>query len=87
MIDFDMIVIVYFNIIFKILALSYEIIHCVFVLVVNEIFQLARRLHESLVDIHLDPILHEACATDVQRLCRDIPPGQSRSMNFFYSNK
>lgn len=41
--------------------------------------QVARRLQESLVDIHLDPVLHEACATDIQRYCRDVPPGHSRS--------
>ncbi|VDO32757.1 unnamed protein product [Onchocerca flexuosa] len=40
--------------------------------------QVARRLQESLVDIHLDPVLHEACANDIQRLCYDVPPGQSR---------
>ncbi|VDK72684.1 unnamed protein product [Litomosoides sigmodontis] len=40
--------------------------------------QIARRLQESLVDIHLDPVLHEACANDIQRLCYDVPPGQSR---------
>uniref|UniRef100_A0A915AS27 Golgi apparatus protein 1 n=1 Tax=Parascaris univalens TaxID=6257 RepID=A0A915AS27_PARUN len=40
--------------------------------------QIARRLQESLVDLHLDPLLHEACASDVQRLCRGVPPGQSR---------
>uniref|UniRef100_A0A158Q8S0 Golgi apparatus protein 1 n=1 Tax=Elaeophora elaphi TaxID=1147741 RepID=A0A158Q8S0_9BILA len=38
--------------------------------------QIARRLQESLVDIHLDPVLHEACANDIQRLCYDVPPGQ-----------
>ncbi|VDN41378.1 unnamed protein product [Gongylonema pulchrum] len=40
--------------------------------------QISRRLQESLVDIHLDPVLHEACANDVQRLCHNVPPGQSR---------
>ncbi|KAH7727487.1 Cysteine rich repeat family protein [Aphelenchoides avenae] len=40
--------------------------------------QLVRRTQESLVDIHLDPALHEACSVDVQRICRDTPPGQSR---------
>lgn len=40
--------------------------------------QLARRTQESLVDIHLDPGLHEACSVDIQRLCINIPPGQSR---------
>ncbi|VDK41856.1 unnamed protein product [Anisakis simplex] len=42
---------------------------------------IARRLQESLVDLHLDPILHEACAADVQRLCSDVPPGQSRCLH------
>ncbi|VDK72616.1 unnamed protein product [Onchocerca ochengi] len=40
--------------------------------------QIARRLQESLVDIHLDPVLHEACANDIQRFCYNVPPGQSR---------
>ncbi|MFH4980701.1 hypothetical protein AB6A40_007410 [Gnathostoma spinigerum] len=40
--------------------------------------EIARRLQEALFDIHLDPILHGACATDVQRLCFNVPPGQSR---------
>ncbi|CAB3405076.1 unnamed protein product [Caenorhabditis bovis] len=40
--------------------------------------QIARRLQESLVDIHLDPVLHEVCATDIFRFCKDVPPGHSR---------
>ncbi|KAI6197524.1 hypothetical protein M3Y94_01234100 [Aphelenchoides besseyi] len=40
--------------------------------------ELARRTRESLVDIHLDPSLHEACSVDINRLCRDVPAGQSR---------
>ncbi|CAJ0586700.1 unnamed protein product, partial [Mesorhabditis spiculigera] len=40
--------------------------------------ELAKRTQESLVDIHLDPVLHEACATDIQHYCRDTPPGQGR---------
>jgi Golgi apparatus protein 1 len=40
--------------------------------------QLARITQEALVDIHLDPVLHEACSVDIARICRDVPPGQSR---------
>lgn len=40
--------------------------------------QISRRLQESLVDIHLDPVLYEACATDVHSFCNDVPAGQSR---------
>ncbi|CAI4232920.1 unnamed protein product [Auanema sp. JU1783] len=40
--------------------------------------ELARRTEETLVDINLDPALHEACGVDIQRLCRDVPPGNSR---------
>ncbi|PAV55880.1 hypothetical protein WR25_13801 [Diploscapter pachys] len=40
--------------------------------------EIARRTQESLVDIHLDPVLHEACALDITRFCNDIPPGNSR---------
>ncbi|EYC08555.1 hypothetical protein Y032_0065g3610 [Ancylostoma ceylanicum] len=40
--------------------------------------ELARRVEETMVDIHLDPSLHEACSIDVQRLCPDVVPGHSR---------
>uniref|UniRef100_A0A915LE40 Golgi apparatus protein 1 n=2 Tax=Meloidogyne incognita group TaxID=654580 RepID=A0A915LE40_MELJA len=40
--------------------------------------QLARRTQESLVDIHLDPGLHEACSLDAQRICANVQPGESR---------
>ncbi|KAJ1370206.1 hypothetical protein KIN20_031890 [Parelaphostrongylus tenuis] len=40
--------------------------------------ELARRIEETMVDIHLDPALHEACSIDVQRLCPDVVPGHSR---------
>ncbi|CEF59806.1 Cysteine-rich Golgi apparatus protein 1 repeat and Cysteine-rich Golgi apparatus protein 1 repeat,eukaryote-containing protein [Strongyloides ratti] len=40
--------------------------------------QIARRAEESIVDINLDPILHQACDTDIRRYCRDTPPGDSR---------
>ncbi|CAJ0931783.1 unnamed protein product, partial [Mesorhabditis belari] len=40
--------------------------------------ELAKRTQESLVDIHLDPVLHESCANDIQRHCRDVPPGEGR---------
>ncbi|CAD5216477.1 unnamed protein product [Bursaphelenchus xylophilus] len=40
--------------------------------------QLIRRTQESLVDIHMDPSLHEACSVDIQRICREVPPGQGR---------
>lgn len=45
--------------------------------------QLVRRTKESLVDIHMDPGLHEACSVDIQRLCADTPPGQSRGTQHF----
>uniref|UniRef100_A0A0N4ZII0 Golgi apparatus protein 1 n=1 Tax=Parastrongyloides trichosuri TaxID=131310 RepID=A0A0N4ZII0_PARTI len=40
--------------------------------------QVARRTQESIVDINLDPALHEACDKDIRQYCRDTPPGQSR---------
>ncbi|KAI6216457.1 hypothetical protein M3Y99_01820900 [Aphelenchoides fujianensis] len=40
--------------------------------------ELARRTKEALVDIQMDPSLHEACSVDINRLCRDVPAGQSR---------
>ncbi|KAK0393485.1 hypothetical protein QR680_000235 [Steinernema hermaphroditum] len=42
--------------------------------------QVARRTQEALVDIQLDPALHEACANDLVKYCRDVPPGQSRQI-------
>lgn len=43
--------------------------------------QLAIRTQEAMVDIHLDPVLHESCALDIRRLCAEVPPGQSRSQS------
>ncbi|PIO55161.1 cysteine rich repeat-containing domain protein, partial [Teladorsagia circumcincta] len=39
---------------------------------------IARRVEETMIDIHLDPPLLEACSMDMQRLCRDVVPGHSR---------
>uniref|UniRef100_A0A0N4X538 Golgi apparatus protein 1 n=1 Tax=Haemonchus placei TaxID=6290 RepID=A0A0N4X538_HAEPC len=41
--------------------------------------QIARRVEETMIDIHLDPPLLEACSMDMQRLCRDVVPGHSRT--------
>jgi Golgi apparatus protein 1 len=49
--------------------------------------QLVRRTKESLVDIHMDPGLHEACSIDIQRLCQEIPPGQSRGKILDINNR
>ena len=27
-------------------------------------------------DINVDPVLHAACSLDLQKFCRDIPPGE-----------
>ena len=27
-------------------------------------------------DINVDPVLHAACSLDLQKFCRDIPPGK-----------
>uniref|UniRef100_A0A0N5BCS7 Golgi apparatus protein 1 n=1 Tax=Strongyloides papillosus TaxID=174720 RepID=A0A0N5BCS7_STREA len=40
--------------------------------------EIARRTQESIVDINLDPVLHEACDRDINRYCKDTPPGDSR---------
>jgi len=29
-------------------------------------------------DIHADPVLHSACAVDLRKFCRDVPPGEGR---------
>ena len=28
-------------------------------------------------DINVDPVLHAACSLDLQKFCRDIPPGET----------
>lgn len=35
------------------------------------------------VDIQADPILHRACAIDLVTYCKEVPPGEGRSMNYY----
>jgi Golgi apparatus protein 1 len=35
------------------------------------------------IDIQADPLLHRACAIDLVTFCKDVPPGEGRSMSNF----
>jgi len=37
-----------------------------------------RALAEDKADIHLDPVLYHACATDLKGACREVPRGNGR---------
>ncbi len=40
--------------------------------------EIARVLSENKADVHVDPLLHRACALDIKHYCFDIPSGQGR---------
>jgi Golgi apparatus protein 1 len=40
--------------------------------------EIARTLTESKADVHVDPMLHKACVSDIKRYCYDVPPGEGR---------
>ena len=40
--------------------------------------QVVRLLAENKADVHVDPLLHRACALDIKHYCFDIPPGEGR---------
>ncbi|KAF5398188.1 Cysteine rich repeat-containing domain protein [Paragonimus heterotremus] len=44
---------------------------------IDEIVQL---IEEVKSDLHVDPVLHRACALEVQQICGEIEPGQGRQM-------
>ncbi|TGZ70022.1 hypothetical protein CRM22_003404 [Opisthorchis felineus] len=37
-------------------------------------------IREAQSDLHIDPLLHEACAVEVQQICGEIEPGHGRQM-------
>ncbi|KAG5448403.1 glycogenin glucosyltransferase glg1 [Clonorchis sinensis] len=37
-------------------------------------------IREAQSDLHIDPLLHEACAVEVQQICGEIEPGRGRQM-------
>jgi len=41
--------------------------------------EVAGLIEEAKADIHVDPLLHRACALDVTKYCIDVPPGAGRS--------
>lgn len=40
--------------------------------------EVAQLIKSSMVDIHVDPLLNQACAMDLIRYCDHIPPGEGR---------
>ncbi|PSN56256.1 Golgi apparatus protein 1 [Blattella germanica] len=40
--------------------------------------EIASMIEEAKADIHVDPLLHQACGIDVSKFCRDIPQGAGR---------
>lgn len=41
--------------------------------------EVAGLIEEAKADIHVDPILHNACTPDIKRFCIDVPRGAGRS--------
>ena len=41
--------------------------------------EVAGLIEEAKADIHVDPLLHNACALDITKFCIDIPQGAGRS--------
>ena len=42
--------------------------------------EVAELVQELKVDIEVDPLLHEACATDLRRNCPDVPAGDGQQV-------
>ncbi len=40
--------------------------------------EVARLIKSTMVDIHTDPLLNQACAMDLLRYCDNVPPGEGR---------
>nr|CAD7441446.1 unnamed protein product [Timema bartmani] len=40
--------------------------------------EVANVIEEAKADIHVDPLLHQACGVDVSKFCSDIPQGAGR---------
>jgi len=40
--------------------------------------QVALMIEVTSVDVHIDPLLHKACAIDLVKFCRDVPRGDGR---------
>jgi Golgi apparatus protein 1 len=45
--------------------------------------EIAGLIEEAKADIHVDPLLHQACGMDVSKFCRDIPQGAGRRKYYF----
>jgi Golgi apparatus protein 1 len=45
--------------------------------------EVAGLIEEAKADIHVDPLLHNACALDITKYCIDVPQGAGRSECFF----
>ena len=49
-----------------------------FVNILNSCRHLALIIEGAGADINVDPVLHAACSLDLQKFCRDIPPGEAK---------
>ena len=45
--------------------------------------EIAGLIEEAKADIHVDPLLHQACGIDVSKFCHDIPQGAGRRKYYF----
>ena len=45
--------------------------------------EIAGLIEEAKADIHVDPLLHQACGIDVSKFCRDVPQGAGRRKYYF----
>jgi Golgi apparatus protein 1 len=45
--------------------------------------EIAGLIEEAKADIHVDPLLHQACGIDVSKYCGDIPQGAGRRKYYF----
>lgn len=45
--------------------------------------KIAILIQSTMIDIHVDPILNQACAIDLVRHCEGVPPGDGRCKQFY----
>jgi Golgi apparatus protein 1 len=45
--------------------------------------EIANLIEEAKADIHVDPLLHQACGIDVSKFCGDVPQGAGRRKCYF----
>ncbi|KAJ8876239.1 hypothetical protein PR048_024149 [Dryococelus australis] len=47
--------------------------------------EVAGLIEDAKADIHVDPLLHQACGVDVSKFCSDIPQGAGRRKLMVFS--